>query len=139
MDNCIVCGSASSLGAKELDFNCPRCGPFQVTDVAAAFFKKAALQPRLVANLSGFLRENPHFTISQQNFDRVTNLATPSVSEKAEKIMFFLGREFPSPGESFQIRKKEFPDPLDGFYRDINGNRNAKWHAHILALSSSPN
>jgi len=138
---CFVCriqSNATDKGGGNLSVNCPRCGSFEVSDVASALFKKSELQPRTVANLSGFLRENPGFSVTKDNFERVTNLPTPPVSEKAEKLLFFLSRRFPSPGEVFRITRAMFSDGIR-FFEEGGGTEsartNAKLHVDLISVA----
>lgn len=100
---CLVCQAEAKVAERDfgrhVDVECPRCGPY-----AAPSALKPALQsltPPQVANLSGWLRENPNARIDTQSKDRLFNLRTPTVAEKADKLLTYLAGKFPYPGTGF--------------------------------------
>lgn len=87
---CPVCGSSSKEIPSETDgcnADCPRCGRYFITGSALATLNHLKLSGRQIANLSGWLRENPEVTINSQNLDTLLALKNPSVSERAEKLI----------------------------------------------------
>lgn len=94
--HCPVCESNSDKNPSSTDGDdviCPRCGLYFITRSALLSLKKARPSQRQIANLSGWLRENPEVTINSQNLDTLLALRTPSVSERAEKIIVAIERD----------------------------------------------
>jgi hypothetical protein len=95
------------------------------------------LKPRARANISGFLRENRQFEITAANLGDLMKLAQPTVAEKADKLMAFLSRRFPSPGDSFEINSNAYPSPLAFF--DAAGRSHdmavADFHFELVAVA----
>lgn len=77
--------------------DCPRCGKFTVLPTLESALK--GLSGRQVANLSGWLRENPQARIDHESKDRLFSLRTPAVAEKADKLLNYIARTMPSPGQ----------------------------------------
>lgn len=112
-DKCPICGSASNTeawidGGPPLGsvWQCQRCGTYRLSNFAkmvldastVEFGKK--LSQRQIANLSGWLRENQVATLTKDNFDELLRLPTPSVAERAEKLLIHFGRTFPTPNQT---------------------------------------
>jgi len=76
---------------------CSRCGEFGIGTIAS--HEISFLSPRQKANLSGWIRENQKYEIVASNLESLKALRTPTVGEKAEKLLIFLANEFPKPGE----------------------------------------
>ena len=53
--------------------------------------------------MSGYLRQNPGFLIQQADLERLSNLQTPSVGEKAANLLIALGKEYPLPSTVVEI------------------------------------
>lgn len=88
--NCPVCESRSDDFPSKKDgdnVGCPRCGKYFISRSAIVTLKNVRLSERQVANLSGWLNENPEAAINTQNLDNLLALKTPTVSERAEKLM----------------------------------------------------
>jgi nucleoside 2-deoxyribosyltransferase len=64
---------------------------------------KKGLTPIQIANLSGYIRQNPGVVIEEKDLDRLGKIETPSVGENAANLLIALGREFPQPGTSIAI------------------------------------
>ena len=76
---------------------CLRCGEFGIGPIAS--HEISTWTPRQKANLSGWICENQKFEIVSSNLEKLRALRTPTVGEKAEKLLTFLANEFPKPGE----------------------------------------
>lgn len=61
------------------------------------------------ANISGFIRESQGIFIREDDLAFLELLRTPSVGEKAIKLMRRIAREFPSAGQSFMINYWTIP------------------------------
>ena len=56
------------------------------------------------ANLSGWVNENQGSLIRESDLDSLRDLRTPGVDEKAIKLLRYLTRLHPSPGQTFAFR-----------------------------------
>jgi hypothetical protein len=96
---CPVCQSPAEgnfLGGITL-LCCSCCGEFGIGTLAS--HEISLWTSRQKANLSGWICENQKFEIVLSNLDRLKTLRTPTVGEKAEKLLTFLADKFPKPGE----------------------------------------
>ncbi len=87
---CPVCRSKTSYmpDVKKSTINCPRCGKFYYSGLLD---EELLLDDRKITLLSGFLRDNPEFCITQKNLnDVINNIIMPSVGEKADRILLAL-------------------------------------------------
>jgi hypothetical protein len=139
MDKCLVCGTPAQIQSVKGDFceiDCPRCGAFKLTDIAEGMLLSPPLHARQVANASGFLRENPGHTVDNEGLQRLRSLATPTVTDKAEKVLSFLSRRFPSPGQRFECRPDRYLQP-DGKWTALPESHDMKtswlFHHELLA------
>lgn len=92
---CPVCESSSDKKASTRDgdnVNCPRCGKYFISRSALLTLKSTKPSRRQVANLSGWIIENQEVTIDSQSLDNLLTLATPTVSERAEKLLVAIER-----------------------------------------------
>ena len=80
---------------------CPRCGNFDVGWIAAKSLEQFSAIER--ANLSGWIRENQGCQIAERDLSFLKQLRTPSVGEKAEKLLLRLARNYPTPGETIEL------------------------------------
>ena len=98
---CPVCSERATLaepyrgGCYKL--NCVRCGLFEIGDIAAHEMSSWSMRQR--ANLSGWIHEHPDCKILSPSLKTLASLRTPTVGEKAQKLLTFLANEFPKPGE----------------------------------------
>jgi len=104
--NCPVCQSPSEQRYDgRVIVSCPRCGEFIIGRIACQLlqnFTKAQ-----IANLSGWIRENQNCLIAQPDLERLSALSTPTVGEKANKLLAYLAVKHPKPGAVFSF----FPRP----------------------------
>ncbi|MBX7207918.1 MAG: nucleoside 2-deoxyribosyltransferase [Verrucomicrobiaceae bacterium] len=78
---------------------CTRCGSYKIQFPFAAYFKPEVLSPRQIATISGYIRENPGVQIStEEDVNFLCELSSPTVSEKASKLLAALARLHPKPG-----------------------------------------
>jgi hypothetical protein len=98
---CPVCSEKATLAEPyrggSYKLNCIRCGLFEIGDIAA--HEITAWPKRQCANLSGWIREHQNCKILSPDLKTLASLRTPTVGEKAEKLLTFLANEFPKPGE----------------------------------------
>ena len=107
MRQCPICSfpcptfRPTSRGGFEVD--CFRCGKYAITDEAILFARSNKFTESQVANLSGYIRQNPGLVILQSNLESLKNLQVPSVGEKAANLLIALGKECPQPGSTIEI------------------------------------
>jgi nucleoside 2-deoxyribosyltransferase len=100
---CPICQLASktAVNAGGVEVQCRRCGSFTLTDVAARILTRLA--PGQPANLSGWIRENQGCSITERRLQELSQIKTPAVGEKGDKLLLFLAAKFPKPGGKFHI------------------------------------
>ncbi|MBI5396239.1 MAG: hypothetical protein HZA91_13165 [Verrucomicrobia bacterium] len=106
---CAVCGQPTAE-TTEFDgqqdrrvIQCTQCGNYHYVQVALILLRQKTLSSRQRANLSGWLRENSAEGITDKNLDRLLDLPTPTVGERAEKLLVHLGRTHPKPGQEIHL------------------------------------
>ena len=57
-----------------------------------------------VANISGYIRENPGLTIKEKDLKFLRNLRTPTAAEKATRALIEFAKEYPIPGTTIFSR-----------------------------------
>ncbi|OHE82646.1 MAG: hypothetical protein A2107_11615 [Verrucomicrobia bacterium GWF2_62_7] len=72
--------------------------------MAAILFEQLSLSPRERANMSGALRENPQPVMIPGDVERLRNTPTPSVGQRADKLLFFLQKQWPTAGAVLDIQ-----------------------------------
>ncbi len=67
---------------------CPRCGKYQIGGSAHGMLSDdTEFDPRIKANISGWLRENQNFEIDSNNIKQLKTIKTPSFHERADKLL----------------------------------------------------
>jgi hypothetical protein len=76
------------------------------------------------ANISGWIRENIDRVITEKDLEALRTLRTPSVDEKAQKLLRYLAGKNPIPGEQFLVlqEKKESHGPFIKEARTFDAN-----------------
>ena len=103
---CPVCKSTApwnNKGGGGWNIICPRCGNFDIGWIAAKSLEQFSAIQRV--NLSGWIRENQGCLIVERNLPFLKQLQTPTVGEKAEKILVRLAQKFPKPGERLDLSR----------------------------------
>ena len=85
-------------------FKCQRCGHFGATGTAYSMLAHHTWAPRQIANASGWVREHQGIQFSRDHIEFVASLATPSVGERAMKILLEFARRAPEIGQTFDFR-----------------------------------
>src|SRR5688572_30063729 len=93
-------GDASSI-------TCRRCGKFRITGTAEATARANPATGRALANLSGWVRENHGAKLVSGELESLRNLRSPSIAERATKLLQEIARRHPTAGETFDL---SFPD-----------------------------
>ena len=102
---CPICNSPAKI-PDILDIgsnfiNCYRCGIYKIT--SEAFFDLENLNNIQVANISGWIRENQRELITTEKYESLKEMNTPTVGEKATKLLKYIAKERPIPGKYMQI------------------------------------
>lgn len=117
MSNCPICGSngdevAFLSGGKII---CPRCGKYRISEVdATVLTAKLKGDKKRIANVSGWVREHQNELISSETVERLLQLPTPGISEKAFRLLKFVEKKTSFFGE--RISGCETARPLPEFY-----------------------
>ncbi|HZW24656.1 MAG TPA: hypothetical protein VFF26_04150 [Gallionella sp.] len=116
MNKCPICNSeAESRFLRELDgegVNCPRCGQFRITREASVNWRRFTGEERLIANACGWIREHQNELINSETVELIETLKAPTVTEKANRLLRYLGRISAYFGEQFGISLQEARSPL---------------------------
>jgi hypothetical protein len=103
---CPVCGTAgvvAKASADAISYDCRRCGKFELTGTARAMITAMKPEGRIAANASGWIRENQGASLSSRDLGRLLSLPTPTVAERALKVLRELERRQPAPGSSYSF------------------------------------
>lgn len=65
--------------------------------------RQTVFVPDVIANFSGYIRENQGQLFSEIDSDFVQRIPTPTVPEKASKLLRFISKEHPYAGQQFSI------------------------------------
>jgi len=102
MSKCPVCNFETKTFGNDDSSNfiidCYRCGKFILTDEALHDFSSFIRTEQQKSHLSSWLRENQRVHLFRKDLQRLSELITPKVEEKAEKLLNFLTRSYPNPG-----------------------------------------
>ncbi|MBK8000572.1 MAG: hypothetical protein IPK15_18130 [Verrucomicrobia bacterium] len=113
-EGCPICRELASVetSAAGIKVTCIRCGDFALSEVVAA--SNHQLTQRQVANLSGWLREHPGSTIVTGQLDRLLELQSPTIGEKADRLLLHISQLVPKPGAVFTVGSgsSDLPIPL---------------------------
>ena len=101
-EKCLICGFPSEHLAPN-DYDCLRCGTIKIRSTAAMAFEHLHLSPRERANMSGALRENPQPLTTPEDVNHLRETPTPSVGKRADKLLFFLQKQWPTAGTVLSI------------------------------------
>jgi hypothetical protein len=153
-ERCVVCRMPAYIVENILDDDkiaevlCTRCGSYSIPFQTWHHPKWRHLRPIQIANISGYIRENPGLKIqSEQDIDFLSQLSTPAVADKAHKLLAVIARNYPIPGASLQIdcgfidnqAHMHFANSASSFQSDPNGDRAALRMFPALSASWSQN
>ncbi len=87
---------------------CMKCGDYRITsnagDDVSSYFDNAVKS----ANLSGWLKENQNRLINSEELERLSKLKTPTVHEKATKLLIAISKAIPIAGQEFTLNQSSF-------------------------------
>jgi hypothetical protein len=117
---CFICGSQAQSASMIFDFvcTCLKCGKYTISGTAGAILDQGSLTDRQRANISGWIRENPGLMITSEHVDMLMALKTPTVAERALKILQAMEKKSPIMGAEVYVNTPEFM----GISWSINGN-----------------
>lgn len=78
---------------------CFRCGKYRIEDVLFSDLLSSQLNKLYICNLSAWLYHNQVSELNQENIKKIVTLPQISVDEKAQKVLLFLAKSFPIPGQ----------------------------------------
>lgn len=94
--NCPICKSQATEEPRTFDgqkLSCPKCGDFSIVDTASETWKNKELSSRQIANACGWIRERQGISINSDQIEHLLSVATPSVSERATKILIAINNQ----------------------------------------------
>lgn len=103
---CPICKSQAIEYPKTFDgkkLNCTKCGEFSITGTALATWKNKELSLRQIANASGWIREHQGIFIGSDDIEFLSSVKTPSVAERAEKILQAVSKQNIDLSDRFDI------------------------------------
>ncbi|NOU26087.1 MAG: hypothetical protein HOO90_11200 [Methylotenera sp.] len=104
---CPICKSnaqdhtTAGVDGKKLD--CRRCGTYSISSTASAVWKASEPSLRQIANASGWIREHQEISITSNDIDSILIIQTPSVAERATKILSAINKLTPDLSYSFNL------------------------------------
>lgn len=105
-DICPICSStlkSPSEGSSHKDhIDCPRCGEFEISDIARTSLEGQLNQLQTV-NGSGWIRQYPGTLIMTPHIEMLKKIPTPNVAEKAHRLLLFLSKSFPIAGQQLKF------------------------------------
>jgi hypothetical protein len=129
---CPICNSNAApvaLDALEENWqiNCLRCGQFRYTQPFAE--TRPNLTPSQVGTISGWVREHQNAQLGAGNWASLTALRTPSIGEKADKLLQFLARQFPNAGQAITFNPS--PEILSTLWAVNDAEANYLFHHYL--------
>lgn len=108
MTICVICGTeganVKSAGADRYQINCAGCGMFEMTGSATRTLELTPFSSqRQIANVRGWVRENQSVLITSDDLRRLMQLETPSVGERAEKLLRAISKRSPNIGAEVEV------------------------------------
>ena len=82
-------------------FECTRCGAFRCDHYAIITLKRVEWSAQQIGVVSGYVRRNPGIFLQGNDIEQIILRPTPTVSEKAARLLLAFGEENPRPGQNF--------------------------------------
>ncbi len=89
-----------------------RCGDFGASEAFRRAFANKSVTSTQLANISGYLRENPSVELTEHIIPYLEKLPTPSVAEKAVKLLKFFAASERRPGRLIQFDVRHLDDQM---------------------------
>jgi len=104
---CPICREKSETGrsgsADIRQFNCPRCGRFDVTGSAVPSLRSATFEGRVLANASGWIRARQGVSLSSSDISMLSSLKNSTISERANCILKEMFKRSPNIDTKFSF------------------------------------
>ena len=110
---CSICRAQSTsvmdqIGSFFVQVNCNYCGAYSINEDALDDLKHKPIKGRReVANARGWLRENRDVMLNSKDVELLRNLKTPSVAERAEKLLIAFDRKSQTIGSVIHVGSTE--------------------------------
>jgi hypothetical protein len=107
---CPICLSEAHSKSLNLSMDlleCPRCGRYEISPFAKAQIANHGFSPLQIANISGWIRENSLRILGKEEIEYLISISdkTPTVGQKAEKLLLYLSKKYPVPSHWIEILK----------------------------------
>jgi hypothetical protein len=110
---CIICGLISEHNyTGNHHVNCVKCGNFVLTKLAENLMRRQSLSLGQRANISGYISENKGLKISPEDIEFLVNLSSPTVAERASRLLRLLALKQSRLGQSLLISDWETLDRM---------------------------
>ncbi|MCH7613852.1 MAG: hypothetical protein IIB45_10905, partial [Candidatus Marinimicrobia bacterium] len=145
-DRCPICNSPTyGVGSGNYYinsslYNCYRCGKYEIDSLLAESIRKDLHDSKKIANISGWIREHQREFVDEIRYGELLELKTPTVAEKAQKLLKYISTVIPKPGDKIDIDIGDMDEILDSIN---SGNipdhalKIAKLHLPLLSASWS--
>jgi len=142
---CVVCRmpahSAEDLIGDQIIHKvlCTRCDSYIISRRVSTNAKWHNLSQVQVANISGYIRENPGLKIeSEQDIDFLSQLSTPAVADKAHKLLASIARNHPIPGAHLTIDCGHIDNQAQMYFQNTSSNFPSNPEGDRATLSQFP-
>lgn len=141
ISECLICNTPINNPSRPDDifnFDCYRCGRYGLTKEVYYTNDLKSLNAVQRANLSGWIREHQGEVIDTENLKRLKSISTPTVHEKAVKLLKYFANKFPVAGNKIAFDINILRDVSDAVSNNIlNGPISGKIPEYIPLLAIS--
>lgn len=112
-EQCFICGSKATItlsNDSEIRMvNCERCNKYSIatTTMHEILDRPDGLTHQQIANISHWIYQNDNPVIDKNNIAYLLNMPTPTVGEKARRLMLNIAKNHPIPGQSINIDQND--------------------------------
>ncbi|MEQ1639132.1 MAG: hypothetical protein ABL903_20930 [Methylococcales bacterium] len=133
---CPVCGSNAqnhtALGTDGEKLDCRRCGNYSISGTASAMWRASEPNLRQIANASGWIKEHQGVNVSSNDIDFILAVKTPSVGERATKILIEISKLNVDLSYSFNLDTHDADFWLSISYSDNAAELYYLFHTYLL-------
>lgn len=108
MEQCPICNEKITyypLGNRDAyQVKCLRCGNYNLTRTALVNLRSIHFTNRQIANIYGWLNENPKYEITSKSVDYLSQIQTPSFSYRADALLKQIERETAYAGHFVELK-----------------------------------